>query len=208
MFVLNVDLWSPDGTREVSLVKHSTSSPSISSTTPVSYSHMSDNGGYPSMVPGQREIKNEVQSYQNSPYTPYGAVPPVSPYGPPSQQQSPYGPPSSSYNQGYQSQNGGGYGQQQQSQSMYYNQPPQPSNYQSAEMAMGPGRPLTAQTTPQGMYTRNLIGSLAASAFRLTDPDDRIGIWFVLQDLSVRTEGNFRYCPFLLFQSSQLTSSS
>jgi hypothetical protein len=46
------------------------------------------------------------------------------------------------------------------------------------------------------MFTRNLIGSLAASAFRLTDPDDRIGIWFVLQDLSVRTEGTFRYVPF------------
>jgi hypothetical protein len=45
------------------------------------------------------------------------------------------------------------------------------------------------------MFTRNLIGSLAASAFRLTDPDDRIGIWFVLQDLSVRTEGTFRYLP-------------
>jgi hypothetical protein len=47
--------------------------------------------------------------------------------------------------------------------------------------------------TPQGMFTRNLIGSLAASAFRLIDPNDKIGIWFVLQDLSVRTEGSFRY---------------
>ena len=45
---------------------------------------------------------------------------------------------------------------------------------------------------PGGMFTRNLIGSLAASAFRLSDPDDKIGIWFVLQDLSVRTEGLFR----------------
>lgn len=45
---------------------------------------------------------------------------------------------------------------------------------------------------PQGMFTRNLIGSLAASAFRLSDTEDRIGIWFVLQDLSVRTEGPFR----------------
>lgn len=49
-----------------------------------------------------------------------------------------------------------------------------------------------APSLPTGMFTRNLIGSLAASAFRLTDPDDRIGIWFVLQDLSVRTEGQFR----------------
>lgn len=47
-------------------------------------------------------------------------------------------------------------------------------------------------TQPSGMFTRNLIGSLAASAFRLTDPLEKIGIWFILQDLSVRTEGNFR----------------
>lgn len=55
----------------------------------------------------------------------------------------------------------------------------------SARMAMVGGQ-------PQGMFTRNLIGSLAASAFRLNDTRDRIGIWFVLQDLSVRTEGSFR----------------
>jgi hypothetical protein len=45
---------------------------------------------------------------------------------------------------------------------------------------------------PQGMFTRNLIGSLAASAFKLDDTRGKIGIWFVLQDLSVRTEGHFR----------------
>jgi hypothetical protein len=45
---------------------------------------------------------------------------------------------------------------------------------------------------PQGMFTRNLIGSLAASAFRLADTSEHLGIWFVLQDLSVRTEGPFR----------------
>ncbi|KAI5288409.1 hypothetical protein KEM52_001169 [Ascosphaera acerosa] len=42
------------------------------------------------------------------------------------------------------------------------------------------------------MFTRNLIGSLSASAFHLTDVENRPGIWFILQDLSVRTEGNFR----------------
>lgn len=64
---------------------------------------------------------------------------------------------------------------------------------------------------PQGMFTRNLIGSLAASAFRLTDPSDRIGIWFILQDLSVRTEGLFRYVvntrvQYAQFRSSKLTN--
>lgn len=51
---------------------------------------------------------------------------------------------------------------------------------------------MTLSHQPQGMFTRNLIGSLSASAFRLQDPQDKIGIWFVLQDLSVRTEGTFR----------------
>lgn len=44
------------------------------------------------------------------------------------------------------------------------------------------------------MFTRNLIGSLCVSAFKLTDTHSEMGIWFILQDLSVRTEGFFRYC--------------
>jgi hypothetical protein len=44
----------------------------------------------------------------------------------------------------------------------------------------------------QGMYTRNLIGSLAVNAAKLQDDHNRTGLWFVLQDLSVRTEGVFR----------------
>jgi hypothetical protein len=44
----------------------------------------------------------------------------------------------------------------------------------------------------QGMYTRNLIGSLAVNAAKLQDDVGKVGLWFVLQDLSVRTEGVFR----------------
>jgi hypothetical protein len=69
-----------------------------------------------------------------------------------------------------------------------------------------PQRMQMSQSHPGGMFTRNLIGSLAASAFRLTDPDDKIGIWFVLQDLSVRTEGMFRYClPLTIDRNSANT---
>lgn len=42
------------------------------------------------------------------------------------------------------------------------------------------------------MYTRNLIGSLTVNAARLMDNENKAGYWFVLQDLSVRTEGFFR----------------
>ncbi|KAK9480105.1 velvet factor [Lipomyces japonicus] len=39
---------------------------------------------------------------------------------------------------------------------------------------------------------KNLIGSVVATAFKLHDLQGRLGVWFVLQDLSVRTEGDFR----------------
>lgn len=58
---------------------------------------------------------------------------------------------------------------------------------QRMSMSGAPGGPI------QGMFTRNLIGNCAGSAFRLHDTKERIAIWFVMQDLSVRTEGAFRY---------------
>jgi hypothetical protein len=49
-----------------------------------------------------------------------------------------------------------------------------------------PAPPLTQN------HTRNLIGMNAVNACRLKDTNDKLGFWFVLQDLSVRTEGTFR----------------
>ena len=206
MFVLNVDLWSPDGSREVNLVKHSATSPSISSTTPVSYQHMSDsNSAYSTVIPGQstpRDIKPEGSAYPSGSYNPFPNTPSVNPYGQNPQQ--PTYAPAQTYNSAYPPTNGsqayppqnGAYGQTQQP--PYYSGGPaqtQLPGYQSNDVTgfMGPvqGRPIN-NANPVGMYTRNLIGSLSASAFRLSDPGDHIGIWFVLQDLSVRTEGNFR----------------
>jgi hypothetical protein len=45
---------------------------------------------------------------------------------------------------------------------------------------------------PSPAATRNLIGSLVASAAKLFNTDDELGIYFVFQDLSIRTEGTFR----------------
>ncbi|EUC26842.1 hypothetical protein COCCADRAFT_113238 [Bipolaris zeicola 26-R-13] len=46
-------------------------------------------------------------------------------------------------------------------------------------------------------HTRNLIGMNAVNACRLNDTKNKPGFWFVLQDLSVRTEGTFRLKLFL-----------
>ncbi|KAH8815464.1 velvet factor-domain-containing protein [Xylogone sp. PMI_703] len=210
MYVLNVDLWSADGTREVNLVRHSATSPSISSTVPVSYTQVSDTPAYALAAgpPGYNPYPNppQVNPYtQTSPTsnTPYNAPPQYggnSAYPASANGGQPYPPPN-----GYQGQI-----------PVYYGGPSipgQPPMHSNPEYPAGsqplPGHALgsyrtfaandlaihrmpVSQTQPTGMFTRNLIGSLSASAFRLTDPDDRIGIWFVLQDLSVRTEGSFR----------------
>ena len=74
-----------------------------------------------------------------------------------------------------------------------YGHNPQISALQPYQLAGQNGGSMQGlMTPPQGMFTRNLIGSLSASAFRLNDPDEKSGIWFILQDLSVRTEGTFR----------------
>lgn len=56
--------------------------------------------------------------------------------------------------------------------------------------ASGGAAPFTTVTTET--YTRNFVGASVASANILKDEHDQLGIFFVLQDLSVRTEGTYR----------------
>ncbi|QSZ28619.1 hypothetical protein DSL72_003118 [Monilinia vaccinii-corymbosi] len=202
MFVLNVDLWSADGERPVNLVRHSQTSPSISATVPVSYTQLQGGAtAYSNLLPGQGQREPTSPPYGNAPpyqgagFNPFPGPPQVSPYSQP-----PAGPGYSG-NPNYPPQNG--YQVPPQQANYYYPQPSRPVPSQNSQdpypsrpytpQDLGMGRiPMSQTNPPQGMFTRNLIGSLSASAFRLTDPDDRIGIWFVLQDLSVRTEGDFR----------------
>jgi Velvet factor len=225
MFVLNVDLWSADGQREVNLVRHSATSPSISCTTPVSYAQIDSTSSvaYSQILPtsGVAGVMKFEGGQQAAPYNPYPGPPQVNPYA--GNQAPQYGGGQYSGHPGYAPTTNGAYPPQNgysqaQPQTVYYTTgsgihaagaqgidfpPPQqqiPSHNQyGSRQFSGSEMPIqrvpVSSTAPQGMFTRNLIGSLAASAFRLTDPDDRIGIWFVLQDLSVRTEGTFRYFP-------------
>jgi hypothetical protein len=236
MFVLNVDLWSQDGTREVNLVRHSASSPSISSTSLANFTEVAQSAAtftshaiassrtYNSAAP---QFKFEAGPNQASPFqapasfSPYPVPMQVGSYPQPAHPQyadmsyqQPFAPMPNEHGfpqNGFQDEvpayydaqtalhpqfqgvNLMEYGMPQQ---QFLGQPGFPSydgGYQPNDQE--PQRMPIPQTQPGGMFTRNLIGSLAASAFRLTDPDDRIGIWFVLQDLSVRTEGCFRYAP-------------
>ncbi|KAF2262493.1 hypothetical protein CC78DRAFT_519930 [Lojkania enalia] len=161
-FVLTVDLWDAEGTREVNLVRHSSGAPtvSISSSTTTSY---------------PPPVERPSAMYMNP------IVSQLDAYGRPVQQSmaNPYNQPSIPPN--------------------YYQQPAPASNYpysasnpyvsNQVQMPMQVAPPPSAAT---GMFTRNLIGSLTVNAFKLTDTENKVGFWFVLQDLSVRTEGIFR----------------
>jgi hypothetical protein len=63
MFVLNVDLWSEDGLREVNLVRSSGGNPAISSTTPFSYSTLNGGDSGSMSYPPQQVIQSGRDSY-------------------------------------------------------------------------------------------------------------------------------------------------
>lgn len=230
-FVLSVDLWSSDARKEVNLVRHSATSPSISAATSASYPP-------PSSATAAVYSQVDPHSQYNNPMSQPGAyqqVLPNPPYGQPGQlpmqQQAGY---SQAYGSTpYPKQSELSYYQQAYKQIEHHqnshhhhlptSQPAVPTIVGAHDQMQrqgfyppGPGTPSTPtaaggyysqgpllspdqippssdpRAQPGGMFTRNLIGSLCVSAFKLTDDMNKMGVWFVLQDLSVRTEGTFR----------------
>lgn len=210
-YILTVDLWSGDGTREVNLVRHSATSPSISAATSSSYPPPSSAPpnfhaayanaqpqpvplapGYPQPLP-QLTMHQQMANHNAYQQGTMSVYPPN--YGQHTYQQPLPPPPLAS-----------------QPQPSYYNTTPTGTpitpTYYTAQMQQSQGPLLSPHSmppvtidpraSPSGMFTRNLIGSLCVSAFKLTDPENNLGVWFILQDLSVRTEGSFRYIVFLL----------
>ena len=228
-FVLTVDLWNPEGSREVNLVKHSSTSPSISAAATTSYppEPMSAMYGQPmgqpiggSYYPG---YESAAQPYSGAPY-PLPRQNELSRHMAAAQQ--------ASREEAMRLQQEGQHAQNSGHHHSLPKTTPRPGdnrvqNWATAAQSTG----MTATTTgfyqqpsnsgqsallsptsyvapvfdprsqPGGMFTRNLIGSLAVGAFKLTWPDNDLGVWFILQDLSVRTEGSFRFVPLCFFST-------
>ncbi|PNS20496.1 hypothetical protein CAC42_5946 [Sphaceloma murrayae] len=173
-FLLSVDLWDDSATQEKNIVRSSSNSPAVSISTATTTS-------FP--VPPERPIYSTPAIYGGQGYGVPGGAPGYGAGGVYSQPQShpsmypqapgyPYQP---SYPQGY------------------AGQPPPGSPAYPQGAYGGPPNPYSAAGPQQtGMFTRNLIGSLTVNAFPLKDSDGKAGHWFILQDLSVRTEGSFR----------------
>ncbi|KAF7332315.1 Velvet domain-containing protein [Mycena kentingensis (nom. inval.)] len=77
-----------------------------------------------------------------------------------------------------------------------FQHPPPPSSSSSGgpPPPSVPPPPLAAPpiNRPQSAYTRTLVGPLSSNGYRLLDEHRKPGIFFLFQDLSVRTEGTFR----------------
>ena len=212
-FVLTVDLWNLEATKEVNLVVHAPSNaPAIGQAVPASFPHTVSNLSPSQPTPRPFHDLAQVPAYtrpaQNfgSPMSAqqpdsansyYSASSAYSPYsnGTSTTYSSQPGYQYQDQRNGYQDYRGGHSGQQVNSYQRHH------SSSSISGQSPGPGYQSYASPrheTPtnmnehRGTFTRNLIGSLSASAFKLNDLNENFGIWFVLQDLSVRTEGWFR----------------
>ena len=180
------------------MVRHSVNSPSISATSTTSFPPPPiTTNVYPGYIiqPNGPAAGYPAPPYPSSQYQMPNGYPQGYPPQPPSHPQQHFMPPAQPQPQPYMQPPPNG----------YYSPasgPPPPAAGNVYGYPPGPGSLPPTSPTHQGpngldphangMYTRNLIGSLCANAFKLTDPDEKMGEWFVLQDLSVRTEGTFR----------------
>jgi hypothetical protein len=201
--VLQVDLWDKEGLHEKNLVKHAQVSPSISTATTTAYPPTITNLPLTHAIPQPYDPAN-LAAYQGatSAHSTTGytyASGPSAPTGQPQMYGNRYG--DNPYNaQGY---TGGpnGYANHAQAHappngytippiSSFHNGSSIPSPYAQPRRGFRDDDLNSPQTT--GMFTRNLIGSLTTNACLLRDEKKTPGIWFILQDLSVRTEDWFR----------------
>ncbi|KAJ9628103.1 hypothetical protein H2204_009505 [Knufia peltigerae] len=207
--ILIVDLWNLHGTREDNCVRHTTTSPSISTTTahPFPYTYTGKVISNPSVDYDGSRIPSYMNSYADQ------VIPIAANSGGPVQ-------PANSSQPNYANDN---HAHEARTNSL-------PNNHQSPSNAQFPGgydhHSPSALVSPHSMTSssrssqdagiivngghrdsrelrdirdhrettiaRNLIGNTTASANLLYDENGKHGIWFVLQDLSVRTEGWFR----------------
>lgn len=71
---------------------------------------------------------------------------------------------------------------------------PQPANPSASGTGSYPQNAAAPMPGPRSAYTRTLVGPLSSNGYRLLDEHRKPGIFFLFQDLSVRTEGACVFC--------------
>ncbi|KAH8830339.1 velvet factor [Flagelloscypha sp. PMI_526] len=208
-FVVTVDLWSADASKEMNLaVPPSRSTPIMSSAMP---SHYSSAPVFPAEGPPSWGYAPPQQLDRTTGFPPPTppSLPSISSFSSswPRQESEPESYPYRSWNPS-----------DLQYPSQQFPQDSQPSytshdmdnlftqqgsstantSYYAAFSSQGVPRPHSPSNlhsgapAPRHTYTRTLVGPLSSNATRLLDEHRKPGIFFLFQDLSVRTEGTFR----------------
>ena len=218
VLILQVDLYDKDGITASNGVYSTTNSPSISSVMPTEFppaytGYNQPNPGY--RVGGYQNVQrpsygasyNTTTAYTSPVATTPTGVPPYTNFPSHHQQQHRFSNDSSNYTSQYPRSDGYSRDARSSMSSVSTNghsMPPQspyqqgggpgpfnyarpPTNYNEAPHDY----PLNSRSTPSSV-SKNLIGSSVVNAHNLKDTENQSGIWFVTQDLSVRTEGWFR----------------
>ena len=183
--ILSVDLWDVTGTREDNCVRHNSSAPSISSSSITSYPVAQQTPQTPQVI-HELDPTHLPQSYHDYPIAQAPASVPASPYEPyssSSNDQQRYNGPSH--------QNGYGTTFQPQGSAQHRG-----SLHESMHQASQDMDPATAGMN-RNEPSKNLIGQCHTTVQKLKGVDDKTGLFFVFQDLSVRTEGWFRLKCYL-----------
>ncbi|KAK0190646.1 velvet factor [Armillaria mellea] len=212
-FLVTVDLWSGDGKQEMNLVLHPSSSERYVQQTPKSSSNTrrrtSKSGQAPNPTRTPTPTPTPTSPEQPYPYPPppnlaYSETSPTWGYPSTSFPQPPPQPPQSFGREPWQVDADNSEGPEYRPWTAEtYSNPPSNANPNSSPPsyweppAPAPTRndPLPTPSIPplpRHTYTRTLVGPLSANATRLLDEHRKPGIFFLFQDLSVRTEGTFR----------------
>jgi len=77
-------------------------------------------------------------------------------------------------------------------QQQHHHQAQSQPQYHQGSYVQEPTPPSTIPPLPRHTYTRTLVGPLCSNACKLLDEHRKPGIFFLFQDLSIRTEGTFR----------------
>ena len=178
--ILSVDLFDITGTREDNCVRHGASAPSISASTTIAYPVMTQPMRNPqTLVPHDATNLASVRRYPLS--QPTTTSIPSSPYEQRKGLQSFNNDPR--YNGHYQNGYDGDYhrrGSNQEPMASPGGPHPQPLP------EMYPATPVRVEPS------KNLIGQCHTTVQKLKGQDGKTGLFFIFQDLSVRTEGWFR----------------
>lgn len=100
------------------------------------------------------------------------------------------------------------YAQQQQEQQHQQQAQAQTQYQQGPSYSKESTPPSTIPPLPRHTYTRTLVGPLSANACRLLDEHRKPGIFFLFQDLSIRTEGMCASCDHMIFSLHSLLSNA